>query len=93
MALDNVNPFQHNTNMPDRSSKERATEDINILATRIVEGATTNLGDKNLAAVLLGRLGGEKGGKARAKKLTPEQRSDIARRAAQARWQKVADNQ
>ena len=69
------------------------SEDINILAARIVEGATTNPGDKNLAAVVLGRLGGKKGGKARAEKLTPEQRSDIARRAVQARWQKVADNQ
>jgi len=79
--------------MPKRSSKEGTPEDINILAARIVEGATTNPGDKNLAAVVLGRLGGKKGGKARAKKLTPEQRSDIARRAAQARWQRVADNQ
>jgi len=79
--------------MPKRTSKEETPRDINILAARIVEGATTNLDDKNLAAVVLGRLGGKKGGKARAEKLTPEQRSDIARRAAQARWQKVADNQ
>ncbi len=79
--------------MPKRSSKKNNPEDINILATRIIEGATTNPGDKNLAAVVLGRLGGKKGGKARAKKLTPEQRSDIARRAAQVRWQKVADSQ
>ncbi len=77
--------------MPERSSKEGTTRDINILATRIVEGATTNPDDKNLAAVVLGRLGGKKGGHARAKKLTAKQRSDIARRAAQARWQKVAD--
>jgi hypothetical protein len=42
--------------------------------------------EKNPAAVYLGRLGGLKGGKARAKKLTKEQRSDIARRAAEARW-------
>jgi hypothetical protein len=34
------------------------------------------------------RKGGKKGGKARAKKLTPEQRSEIARIAAQARWKK-----
>lgn len=79
--------------MLERSSKEGTTGDINVLAARIVEGATTNPGEKNLAAVVLGRLGGKKGGKARAKKLTPEQRSDIARRAAQARWQRVADNQ
>jgi hypothetical protein len=41
---------------------------------------------KNQAAVLLGRLGGLKGGKARAEKLSPKKRSQIARRAAQARW-------
>jgi hypothetical protein len=35
-----------------------------------------------------GRLGGLKGGKARAEKLTPEQRSEIARKAAKARWAK-----
>ena len=79
--------------MPERSSKEGTTGDINILAARIVEGATTNPDDKNLAAVVLGRLGGKKGGKARAKKLTAKQRSDIARRAAQVRWQKIVDNQ
>ena len=43
---------------------------------------------KNPAAVALGRLGGLKGGKARAEKLTPEQRSEIAKKAANARWQK-----
>jgi hypothetical protein len=44
---------------------------------------------KNPAAVALGKLGGLKGGKARAAKLTPEQRKAIAQRAAQARWAKV----
>lgn len=43
---------------------------------------------KNPAAVALGKLGGAKGGKARAEKLTPEQRVDIARIAAEARWKK-----
>jgi hypothetical protein len=41
---------------------------------------------KNPAAVALGRLGGLKGGKARAKNLTQKQRADIARKAAKARW-------
>jgi hypothetical protein len=41
---------------------------------------------RNPAAVELGRLGGLKGGKARAAKLTPEERSAAARKAAQARW-------
>ncbi len=43
---------------------------------------------KNPAAVALGRLGGLKGGKARAKKLTKEERSEAARKAALARWEK-----
>jgi hypothetical protein len=43
---------------------------------------------KNPAAVELGRLGGLKGGNARAKCLSPERRSEIARKAAQARWEK-----
>lgn len=41
---------------------------------------------KNPHAVALGRAGGLKGGKARAAKLTAEQRSDIARKAALKRW-------
>jgi hypothetical protein len=43
---------------------------------------------KNPAAVALGKLGGSKGGRARAAKLSPEQRKAIAQRAAQARWAK-----
>jgi len=43
---------------------------------------------KNPNAVALGRLGGLKGGKARASKLSPEQRKDIAKKAAQKRWSK-----
>ena len=45
---------------------------------------------KNPAAVELGRLGGKKGGKARAEKLTPEERKEIARKAARARWNKTS---
>ena len=45
---------------------------------------------KNPAAVALGRKGGKKGGPARAAKLTPEQRSESARKAVQARWSKAA---
>lgn len=43
---------------------------------------------KNLAAVALGREGGLKGGKARAEKLTPEERQKIAQKAAKKRWNK-----
>ena len=63
------------------------------MAAAIVEDATTDAppaspSDKNPAAVALGRLGGLKGGKARASKLTAEQRSEQARKAAQKRWHK-----
>lgn len=44
--------------------------------------------EKNPAAVELGRRGGLKGGKARAAKMTPEERSESARKAAKARWAK-----
>lgn len=42
--------------------------------------------EKDPRAVELGHLGGVKGGAARAKKLSPERRSEIAKKAAQARW-------
>ena len=48
-----------------------------------------NVKKKNPAAVALGRKGGKKGGPARAAKLTPEQRSESARKAVQARWSKA----
>jgi hypothetical protein len=72
--------------MPKRSSKKK---DANVIAASIVEQATDETSIvKNPAAVALGRLGGKKGGKARAKRLTPERRSEIAQKAAQARWHK-----
>ncbi len=43
---------------------------------------------KREAARLLGKLGGAKGGKARARNMTPEERSEAARKAAKARWAK-----
>jgi hypothetical protein len=48
---------------------------------------------KNPHAVALGKLGGSKGGKIRAAKLTPKQRSDIARKAVLARWERVKKTQ
>ncbi len=59
--------------------------DPNQLAASIVARATA---EKNPHAVALGRLGGVKGGKARAIKLTSERRKEIATKAAQARWHK-----
>ncbi len=70
--------------MPKRSSK-RQPQDVNVLAADIVAEATGD-SEKNPAAVALGRLGGLKGGKARAKKLSKKRRSEIAKNAAQSRW-------
>lgn len=75
--------------MPDRSRKR--PRDVNELGRLIVDEATGEAppapdADKDPAAVALGRKGGLKGGKARAAKMTPEQRSEAARKAARARW-------
>jgi hypothetical protein len=83
--------------MPSRSSKPK-DHDFTTVARRVVEKAISeklsgeplddpNAG-KNPAAVALGKLGGAKGGRARAKALTRAQRSEIARIAAEARWKK-----
>ena len=76
--------------MPERSRRPRDTNklaaDIVAEATGVEPAGEPEVPEKNPAAVALGRLGGLKGGKARAAKLTAEQRSAIARRAAQARW-------
>ncbi len=80
--------------MPDQSSKKpKRPRDLNVLAKTIVEIATEGEpaeepSEKNPHAVALGRLGGAKGGKARAEKLTPEERKEISRKAAKARWEK-----
>lgn len=66
--------------------------DLNQLAKRILDEATgeepkeSPPAPKNTAAVELGRLGGQRGGAARAGKLTADQRSEIARKAAAKRW-------
>lgn len=54
----------------------------------IQEDPTAPAKEKNPAAVALGRLGGLKGGKARAKKLSAKKRKAIAKKAAVARWNK-----
>lgn len=84
--------MSYGSGMPKRSSKPT---DINQRAAAIVAQSVDpdDEGDdpyegKNPAAVELGRLGGKKGGKARAEKLTPEERSEIARKAARSRWAK-----
>lgn len=74
--------------------KKKAPRDLNQLASYITSISTGQKekpdedDGKNPAAVALGRLGGLKGGKARAEKLSPEQRKEIAKKAARARWNK-----
>ena len=81
--------------MPKRKAKEH---DFTVVARRVVEKAIgehldgTPLEDpdagKNPHAVEIGKIGGQKGGKARAAKLSPKRRKEIARRAAEKRWEK-----
>jgi len=77
----------------------RRPRDPNQLAKRIIDIATGESPDsdspetpqdptKNPHAIELGRLGGKKGGRARAEALSPEQRSEIAKKAARRRWDK-----
>ena len=81
--------------MPKRSSKNH--RDVNVLAARILAEATGDVPKrkpkpspeeegKNPAAVALGRLGGLKGGLARSKSLSKKRRTEIAKKAAKARW-------
>jgi hypothetical protein len=88
----------------DKPIKRRKREhDFSVTAFRVVQEATGQVElktreaketgkakteGKNPHAVALGRLGGLKGGKARAERLTPEQRKEIAKKAAQKRWHK-----
>jgi hypothetical protein len=77
--------------MPKRSSKPKS-QDVNQIAAGILRTLTEEAEkqpEKNPAAVALGRLGGLKGGKARADKLSASKRAEIAKKAAQARWKKT----
>lgn len=71
--------------MPKRSSTKDATQ-IAAEMVREMAAAGLDFSGKNPAAVALGRRGGLKGGKARAKALSGERRAEIARVAAIARW-------
>lgn len=73
----------------------KKSRDVNQIAKLVVDLSTSEspptdppTAKKNPNAVALGKLGGAKGGPARAKKLTAQQRSEIAKRAATARWGK-----
>jgi hypothetical protein len=75
------------------------SKDENVLAKHLVDSIIeetesnnfVKIVQKNPAAVALGRLGGLKGGKARANKLSAEKRSEIAQKAATARWSKTEE--
>ncbi|HEX8474396.1 MAG TPA: hypothetical protein VF666_10215 [Pyrinomonadaceae bacterium] len=69
-------------------SSSEFLEELDELAKSIVEtgNEAREVKSKNPAAVALGRLGGLKGGKARAEKLSAVERIKIAKKAAQARW-------
>ena len=76
-------------------AKAKRPTDPNQRAKSIVDIATGEIEDtdkiqdgKNPAAVALGKLGGLKGGKARAESLTAKKRSEIAKKAAAERWKK-----
>jgi hypothetical protein len=83
--------------MPKRSR----TEDVSEAAFRIVAEATRDRDSeegaekpaKNPAAVALGRLGGLKGGPARARMLSEQRRKEIARKAARARWEQARESE
>jgi hypothetical protein len=64
-----------------QATQEKPPEELQTLAK-----------EKNPAAVALGRLGGLKGGPARAKTLKPKRRKEIAKEAAKARWSKKEKN-
>jgi len=73
------------------AKKKKLPADTNQKAKSVVDLATgedkeTTVDGKNAAAVELGRKGGQKGGPARAKKLTAKRRREIAKKAAAARW-------
>lgn len=84
--------------MPNRSSNRgKGPKDANEIAFSVVRQATgrapkqKEVATKNPAAVTLGRLGGLKGGKARAESLTPAKRKAIAKKAANVRWAARSD--
>lgn len=75
--------------MPKRSSKQKDTQQLarSVLDTIVPDTEPAkDKPEKNPAAVSLGRLGGLKGGKARAAKLSPAKRKAIAKKAAAKRW-------
>ena len=91
--LDKMHRTAYGWGMRERSSRHKRPRDLDQLAASIVEEATSDeppsestAPEKNPHAAALGKLGGKKGGPARAQKLTAARRREIARQAAAARW-------
>jgi hypothetical protein len=89
-----------NADMKKKPGRKPDTLDANQMAAAILRLSTGEptpapeepaAPPKNPAAVELGRLGGKKGGAARAAAMTPKQRSEAARKAARSRWQQAMD--
>lgn len=84
--------------MPTGPKGQKRPADVIGNAVKVMRIATGEISDprcedgpdkeKNPRAVAAGRLGGEKGGKRRAQAMTQEERSAVAKRAAQARWKR-----
>jgi hypothetical protein len=86
MAIESISQHMSESKRPrPRDPNQLAKLMMDIATGEKVDPLVTDDG-RDLAAVLLGRKGGLKGGKARAKALSPERRAEIARAAAQARW-------
>ena len=84
----------HDGGMPKRLSKRKPARDINEMAFETVRVSTQDAGEvipiSDISRVMseMGRRGGKIGGKRRAERMTPQQRSDASSRAARARWGK-----
>lgn len=83
--------------MQKRTKQQERPTDVNQMAQHLVNVSIRENGDKitpptkaqiSMLMAQLGRKGGKVGGKRRLKTMTPEQRSDVARKAAEARWKR-----
>ena len=104
LGLDSAHRYAYLGLMPKRSSKRKSkhrtkAEDENQAAFRVVAEATSKEPKRDAAEdelrnvmALMGRRGGLKGGRTRALRMSPAERSESASRAARARWSKVKLN-
>lgn len=76
----------NNDDKPSRAPRQALADVLGGQVSLGVDGRLRTADGRDAAAVLLGQRGGLIGGKARAAKLSSETKSEIARRAAHARW-------